>query len=185
MTLKMPKNLSIKSFLKLTSSFYEGDFKKKISDLISYFKLDLKKKIKYLNNQELSYLKMIEQTFFSPELIILINPFKYDSDDLILEYVKKLSKTQTILILTADQDNFSKINFLKYLYIDNEIVELKKNNDERYIIEFKSDSNLKALKNFNIEKINETYKFIYQGDINELISHIRKINLYDLKIVKE
>ena len=172
-------------FLKV-KTFLRGNSK---HEYVKKLDLDINKRIKDLNYTETRKFLFLRAIFTDKKVIILDEPLlliEKSVKKVMLEIIKKLNKT---IIITFD--NIYEANFIcnRYAIVKNHKIIEVKNNDmlSKYLyVKIKAKNIDKAslpLKNMKINFFNHNeIEFLYDGDINDLIKCLVKIEINYLEI---
>lgn len=187
------ENMKVIDLLKYSASFYKKDCTKRIHELAKLLEVDLNRKIDDLSYGNKKKVGIIQGLLHEPKLIILDEPtggldplMQNRFFDLLLEENKRGA---TILfsshILSEVQKICNRVAIIKEGRIVKveEVHELMQNSYLK--VELQSDEPL-ALAQVsgvrNIEVLNGHTRFLYEGNINELIAYFAKHSLSYLSI---
>lgn len=187
-------HLSTLNYFKLSSKFYEGQYLDNALSLIDKFHIAHDTKLKDLSTEQRSLISVIDALYFNPEIIILDEPFLNLSNDsrCLLEQmlIEEKKKGKAVLITCS---NLNDIDFVDNIFLikDGEILnssiseKIKREYKLVYISSEKGFDigsfklkNIKSLE-FSIHHV----KFLFEGEMNALISILNKLSVNDLTIV--
>ena len=171
--------------LKYSSTFYGGGLDKRILELADYFELNLKRKIEDLSYGNRKKLGIIQSILHNPKLLIMDEPTG-GLDPLMqnrfFELIQKeKTKGTTVFfsshVLSEVQRLCNRVGIIKdgkIVKID-EIKSLSEVNYKKIRIAFKSEEDFNKPHQFDIEDYrveDGIAKFIYGGDIKELLRYV-------------
>ena len=186
--------MKVKDLLKYSASFYKGNHNDRIKDLADYMELDLKRKIDELSYGNKKKVGIVQGLLHKPKLIMLDEPtsgldplMQHKFFDLILEENKKgatvffsshiLGEVQKLCnrVAIIREGRVVKIEDIKTLRKDTYkkvYVRTDKNTGDPSKIPGVS----------NVEVFDGEIRFLYKGDINELLKLVMKNKVYDVNI---
>lgn len=181
--------------LKYSASFYEGNYSKRILELADILNLDLKKKIEDMSLGNRKKVGIIQGLLHNPELIILDEPTS-GLDPLMQKTFFELIKEEnrkgaTILfsthILSEVQKICNRVAIIKEgsIISTQKISELSKDayKNVRITLQAESDTKAFALKGATaISTESNTIRFIFKGEISELINSLQNYQILDLEV---
>lgn len=187
--------MKVKDLLNYSASFYKKDCKKRILELSNIMNLDLNKKIEDLSFGNKKKVGIVQGLLHSPKLIILdeptsgLDPLMQQTFFELLEEENKKGVTifMSSHILNEVQRLCGRIAIIKNGKIikTEKISELQGNNYKKIKLETISPLPNELVSSSNITNLSENknnYNFIYNGDINFLISQLSKIKIKNVVI---
>ncbi len=187
--------MKVKDLLNCSASFYKKDCKKRILELSNIMNLDLNKKIEDLSFGNKKKVGIVQGLLHSPKLIILdeptsgLDPLMQQTFFELLEEENKKGVTifMSSHILNEVQRLCGRIAIIKNGKIikTEKISELQGNNYKKIKLETISPLPNELVSSSNITNLSENknnYNFIYNGDINFLISQLSKIKIKNVVI---
>ncbi len=187
--------MKVKDLLNYSASFYKKDCKKRILELSNIMNLDLNKKIEDLSFGNKKKVGIVQGLLHSPKLIILdeptsgLDPLMQQTFFELLEDENKKGVTifMSSHILNEVQRLCGRIAIIKNGKIikTEKISELQGNNYKKIKLETISPLPNELVSSSNITNLSENknnYNFIYNGDINFLISQLSKIKIKNVVI---
>lgn len=186
-------DLKIIDLLKYSANFYKKDCSERLNKLISIFEVDGSKKISQLSLGNKKKVGIIQALLHEPKLLILDEPTS-GLDPLMqktfFEVLKEENqKGATIFfsshILSEVQEICNKVAIIKEGNVlkTEEISKLRGTQFKKVMINFGNkvtDINIPGA--INTVKLDSSIKFLYNGDINDLISNIHKNKIKNLTI---
>lgn len=187
--------MKVKDLLNYSASFYKKDCKKRILELSNIMNLDLNKKIEDLSFGNKKKVGIVQGLLHSPKLIILdeptsgLDPLMQQTFFELLEEENKKGVTifMSSHILNEVQRLCGRIAIIKNGKIikTEKISELQGNNYKKIKLKTISPLPNELVSSSNITNLSENknnYNFIYNGDINFLISQLSKIKIKNVVI---
>lgn len=187
------KNMTIKDYFKYSSKFYQGDYTNKIDELIDYFHLDKMKKLKALSGEDLNIIGIIDSLYFDPEVIIMdevFNNLSHDNSSLVISLLYSLKKRGRAIFVTSSNLHDLEFTDKKYLIKNGKLLnedDVKKANKnyKSIIVKTKSIIKQEVLLKDSIKQLvldDTRASFIFQGNLNDLIKILEKLDILDLEI---
>lgn len=175
------KTMTIKELFNYSCAFYKNDYINNLKILISDFEIDIKRKIKDLNDEEYELIKIIDTLYHNPKLIILDNPFlklTQKNQNLLLYHLRNMVK-EGATILLFDQNISRTYSKETNYFIFNDLKLIKISDLKNKEINFKIDKEIEIMKPF-IK--NEDY--IKTNSLILMIDYLKNkdVNLIDLKV---
>ena len=186
--------MKVKDLLKYSASFYKGDYKKRIKELADIMELDLNRKIDELSYGNKKKVGIVQGLLHQPKLIMLDEPtsgldplMQHKFFDLILE---ENQKGATVFfsshILGEVQKLCNRVAIIREGHIV-KIEDIKTLRQDTYKKVFvRTDQNAGETTKFpgvsNVEVIDGEIRFLYKGDINDLLSLVSKNKVFDINI---
>lgn len=187
-------NMKVSELLKLSMSFYKKDISDRTEYLVRQFELDTTKKVGELSFGNLKKLGIVLCLMHSPKLVIMDEPTS-GLDPLMQEILyntlkEEKEKGTTIFFSSHNLDEVKRICDRVGIIKDGKIVaieeiaNLTKNDFITVTIKGKNSRKLKLpVKDMYIKKIDkDSIKFIYYGNINDLIKIISEVEIDSLTI---
>lgn len=189
-------NMKVKDLLNYSASFYDGDYSDRINYLANRLELDINRKIEDLSYGNRKKVGIVQGLLHSPKLIILdeptggLDPLMQQTFFEILEEENKRGATIFFSshILSEVQRLCKRVAIIK----EGELVEVRdvaRMREENYKkievivsdpVELEAIEGLAAVTNFEVT--DNICKFMYKGNMNELITCISVINIADIRI---
>jgi ABC-2 type transport system ATP-binding protein len=188
-------NMKVKDLLNYSASFYKKDCKKRIKELAEIMDLDLNKKIDDLSLGNKKKVGIVQGLLHEPKLIILdeptsgLDPLMQQKFFELLEEENK--KGATILfsshILSEVQRLCNRVAIIKEgkIVTVEKISTLKENNYKKFKIETKSVVDIGYFEMNGVSQIDakeNTFSFLFKGNINEVMKKIAGIEIINLWI---
>lgn len=186
-------DLTVEKMISYSASFYKKDCKKKVEFLVKELELDTKKRIDELSLGNLKKLGIILALMHSPKLLILdeatsgLDPLMQEAFYNILK--KEKESGVTIFFSSHILREVKKVCDRVAIIRDGKIIKVEQVenlvNVDFSIVKIKAENIgdiISGLECKIIEKNGENIKFIYSGDINELIKKISKHDITKLFI---
>lgn len=172
-------NLKVKDIFNFCLKFSNKDYKE-VEDLAKYFELDLNKKIYELSTGNKKKVSIIQALLKDNKVIILDEPtngldplMQKKFFDLIL---KEKKKGVTIFLSSHNLGEIEKYCDRVLIIKSGKIVETidlnNKNKDVKYIVSYE-------------DKKHNKEKYQYEGNINDLMNKLSKLDLIDLEVRKK
>ena len=188
------QNFKVSEIYKYASKLYKKDCEKRLNYLVEKLEIDTTKKISELSYGNLKKVGIVIALMHEPKIIILdeptsgLDPLKQKEFFEILKEEKE--KGTTIFFSSHNLEEVKKISDRVGIIKDGKIVEIKTKeeltNYEYMIITIKSEEleniDFGYTKKELIEKSNNLIKYIYKGNINELLKKLTNINIQMLSI---
>ena len=188
------QNFKVSEIFKYATKLYKKDCEKRLKHLVEKLEIDTTKKISELSYGNLKKVGIVIALMHEPKIIILdeptsgLDPLKQKEFFEILKEEKE--KGTTIFFSSHNLEEVKKISDRVGIIKDGKIVEIKTKeeltNYEYMIITIKSEEliniDFEYTKKELIEKSNNVIKFIYKGNINELLKKLTNINIQMLSI---
>jgi ABC-2 type transport system ATP-binding protein len=186
--------MKVKELLNYSASFYEGDFTERIKELSEYMELDLNRKIDDLSYGNKKKVGIVQGLLHKPELIILdeptsgLDPLMQQKFFNLLEQERKDGATILFSshILSEVQrlcDRVAIIKEGKIIRVES-VNDLSENKYKKVRIEsavnFAQVNDVEGVTNFM--KKDNVYTFLYNGDINNIVTILKDSKLDDLSI---
>lgn len=186
--------MKVKDLLKYSASFYKGDHTKRIAELADIMELDLNRKIDELSFGNKKKVGIVQGLLHQPKLIMLDEPtsgldplMQHKFFDLILEENKKGA---TIFfsshILGEVQKLCNRVAIIREGHIIKieDIKTLRKDTYKKVYV--RTGKNVGDTAKFpgvsNVEVIDGEIRFLYKGDINDLLGLVAKNKVTDINI---
>lgn len=190
-------DMKVKELLDYSAKFYEGNYNDRIKDLSNTLELDLNKEIDELSFGNKKKVAIVQALLHSPKLLILDEPTG-GLDPLMqnrfFELLREENKNGTTIffsshILSEVQKMCDRVAIIKegkILKVE-DIEGLTKNTFKTIKIELdkKEDINLDLKGIINKERNNRTTKFLYNGDIKELLYRLSEIDKLQNLFIEE
>ncbi len=186
--------MKVKDLLKYSASFYKGNHTKRIKELADIMELDLNRKIDELSYGNKKKVGIVQGLLHQPKLIMMDEPtsgldplMQHKFFDLILEENKKGATVFfSSHILGEVQKLCSRVAIIK----EGNIIKTEKIksllNDTYKKVFIRTGKNAGDATKFpgvsNLEIIDGEIRFLYKGDINDLIGLISKNKINDVNI---
>ncbi|MBR3772703.1 MAG: ABC transporter ATP-binding protein [Clostridium sp.] len=185
-------NMKTQDVLKYSASFYGKDCKERTQELAEIFQVDMKKKMKSLSLGNKKKVAILQALIHEPELLILDEPTNGLDPLMQSTFFEVLKKEQvrgvTIFfsshVLSEVQkvcDRVAIIKEGKILNVDR-IETLRNNNYKRIKLHTESTENITLSNVQNVTREGELVEFLYNGDMNELVSYLSKIEMNNLSV---
>lgn len=185
--------MRVKDLLAYSASFYHKDCSKKIATLVARLQLDQNRKIDDLSYGNKKKVGIVQALLHSPKLIILDEPTS-GLDPLIKQVFFDLMKEEnacgaTILfsshVLSEVQQICDRVAIIKEgsIVAVEEVANLRKNSYKKVMVEF--DVMPHDLIQENTKLVSQSAnqaRFLYQGDINDLLKRLAMHPLRNLSI---
>lgn len=186
--------MKVKDLLKYSASFYKGDHTKRIKELADLMELDLNRKIDELSYGNKKKVGIVQGLLHQPKLIMLDEPtsgldplMQNKFFDLILEENKRGATVFfSSHILGEVQKLCNRVAIIREGRIikTEDIKTLRKDTYKKVYV--RTDKNTGNPTKFpgvsNVEVIDGEIRFLYKGDINELLQLVMKNKVYDANI---
>lgn len=183
------KEMSVKEIFEYSNSFYDKDYKENINYLVERLDIDLNKKIEDLSFGNLKKVGIVLALMHEPKILILdeptsgLDPLK---QEVFFELLKEYQKKGTTIFFSSH--NLSEVKRVcdrvgilrNGILVDIEKIKDLSHND--FVIVTIKSKNLKLNFDNVILKEKDVVKFVYKGDINELIKELSKVKVDLLKI---
>lgn len=186
-------DMKIRELLKYSGDFYNKDCSKRIKELCDIFEVDSSKKINQLSLGNKKKVGIIQALLHEPKLIILDEPTS-GLDPLMqktfFEVLKEENKKGATIffsshILSEVQEMCNKVAIIKegkILKIE-EISKLRDAQFKKVMVNFNDEiSSIDIPGAINAVKLGTSVKFLYNGDINDLIDNLHKNKIKNLTI---
>ncbi|NLC48705.1 MAG: ABC transporter ATP-binding protein [Tenericutes bacterium] len=184
-------DMTVKEMINYSKSFYNKDLNKRIKYLLSRFKLEGNKKIKELSYGNLKKLAIVITFMHDPEILILdeatngLDPLMQNEFYELIKEEKK--KGKTVFISTHNLSEIKKICDRVGIIRKGKLIKVSDvsllSKDLFSIVYIESDEINKINFKYNIiESNNKSIKFIYSGEVNELLKKLSKINIKRITI---
>ncbi len=186
--------MKVKDLLKYSASFYKGNHNKRIKELADIMELDLNRKIDELSYGNKKKVGIVQGLLHQPKLIMLDEPtsgldplMQHKFFDLILEENKRGATVFfSSHILGEVQKLCNRVAIIREGHIV-KIEDIKILRQDTYKKVFvKTDKNTIDQVKFtgvsNVEVIDGEIRFLYKGDITELLQIVMKSKVYDVNI---
>jgi len=186
--------MRVKDLLKYSASFYKGDHKKRIKELADIMELDLNRKIDELSYGNKKKVGIVQGLLHQPKLIMLDEPtsgldplMQHKFFDLILEENKRGATVFfSSHILGEVQKLCNRVAIIREGHIV-KIEDIKTLRQDTYKkVYVRTDKNAIEQTKFpgisNLEVIDGEVRFLYKGDITELLQLVMENNVYDINI---
>ena len=186
--------MKVKDLLNYSASFYKGNHTKRIKELADIMELDLNRKIDELSYGNKKKVGIVQGLLHQPKLIMMDEPtsgldplMQHKFFDLILEENKKGATVFfSSHILGEVQKLCSRVAIIK----EGNIIKTEKIksllNDTYKKVFIRTEKNAGDATKFpgvsNVEVIDGEIRFLYKGDINDLIGLISKNQINDVNI---
>lgn len=181
-------NMKVIDLLNYSATFYKKDCSKRIVELSKLMELDLNKKIDELSYGNKKKVGIVQALLHEPKLLILDEPTS-GLDPLMQQKFFELLKEEnkkgmTIFfsshVLSEVQKICDRVGIIKegrMIKVET-MVDIKNKNYKRFKIEFNEEPNLEIDGVSNILKDDNTYTFMFKGNINDVLHHLShyKIN---------
>lgn len=186
-------DMNISSLLEYSGKFYNKDCSKRIKELSDIFEIDSSKKINELSLGNKKKVGIIQALLHEPKLIILDEPTS-GLDPLMqktfFEVLKEENKKGATIffsshILSEVQEMCNKVAIIKEGKIlkTEEISVLRDAQFKKIMINFNNEiSNINIPGAINAVTLGTSVKFLYNGDINNLIDTLHKNKIKNLTI---
>ena len=188
------QNFKVSEIFKYASKLYKKDCEKRLNYLVEKLEIDTTKKINELSYGNLKKVGIVIALMHEPKIVILdeptsgLDPLKQKE---FFEILKEEKEKGTIIFFSSHNlEEVKKISDRVGIIKDGKIVEIKTKeeltNYEYMIITIKSEEleniDFGYTKKELIEKSNNLIKYIYKGNINELLKKLTNINIQMLSI---
>lgn len=186
--------MKVKDLLKYSASFYKGNFTKRIKELADVMELDLNRKIDELSYGNKKKVGIVQGLLHQPKLIMLDEPtsgldplMQNKFFDLILEENRKGATVfLSSHILGEVQKLCNRVAIIREGHII-KIEDIKAMRQDTYKkVYVKTNKNIGDATKFpgisKVEVIDGEIRFLYKGDINELIGLVAKSKVIDVNI---
>ena len=185
------EDYTVKEMIDYSASFYEEDLTNRINYLVKRLKLDKNKKIDELSYGTLKKLGIVLALMHNPKLLILdeatngLDPLMQEEFYDILREEKE--KGTTVFFSTHNLSEIKKVCDRVGIIKEGKLIKVSDvsslSDHFASIVSIESDNISKLnIKDNIIEKKNNYIKFIYKGDINNLINKLSNININKLTI---
>jgi len=186
-------DMKIRELLKYSGDFYNKDCSKRIKELSDIFEVDSSKKINQLSLGNKKKVGIIQALLHEPKLIILDEPTS-GLDPLMqktfFEVLKEENKKGATIffsshILSEVQEMCNKVAIIKEGKIlkTEEISKLRDAQFKKVMVNFNDEiSSIDIPGAINAVKLGTSVKFLYNGDINDLIDNLHKNKIKNLTI---
>lgn len=186
-------DMKIRELLKYSGDFYNKDCSKRIKELCDIFEVDSSKKINQLSLGNKKKVGIIQALLHEPKLIILDEPTS-GLDPLMqktfFEVLKEENKKGATIffsshILSEVQEMCNKVAIIKEGKIlkTEEISKLRDAQFKKVMVNFNDEiSSIDIPGAINAVKLGTSVKFLYNGDINDLIDNLHKNKIKNLTI---
>lgn len=186
--------MKVKDLLKYSASFYKGNHDKRIKELADIMELDLSRKIDELSYGNKKKVGIVQGLLHQPKLIMLDEPtsgldplMQNKFFDLILEENKRGATVFfSSHILGEVQKLCNRVAIIREGHIikTEDIKTLRQDTYKKVYV--RTDSNAGNPAKFpgvsNVEVIDGEIRFLFKGDINELLKLVMKNKVYDANI---
>lgn len=186
--------MKVKDLLKYSASFYKGNHDKRIKELADIMELDLNRKIDELSYGNKKKVGIVQGLLHQPKLIMLDEPtsgldplMQNKFFDLILEENKRGATVFfSSHILGEVQKLCNRVAIIREGHIikTEDIKTLRQDTYKKVFV--RTDKNTGNPAKFpgvsNVEVIDGEIRFLYKGDINELLKLVMKNKVYDANI---
>lgn len=187
-------DMRIKDLLEYSGKYYRRDCSKKISELSERFELDLSKKIRELSLGNKKKVGILQALIHEPKLLILDEPTS-GLDPLMqktfFDVLKEENKNGTTIffsshILSEVQEVCNRVAIIKEGVIlrTEEIAALRASQLKKITLKLTNTNineiNIPDIK--NIKKLEDTFYFLYRGNMNSLINNLHGISIENLLI---
>lgn len=178
--------------LKYSAKFYDKDCSERIAELADIFQVDLKKKMKSLSLGNKKKVAILQALIHDPELLILdeptngLDPLMQNTFFEVLQ--KEQEKGVTIFfsshVLSEVQKVCDRVAIIKEGKIlkVNKIDLLRENNYKRIKVECDSEKDIVLKGIQNIKREGNQFEFMYNGDLNQLITGLHNMDVRNLAI---
>lgn len=189
-------NMTTEELLKYSANFYDVDCKDRIKKFSEIFNVDLNKKIYNLSLGNKKKVSMLQSLIHKPKLLILDEPTS-GLDPLMqsrfFDVLREENKSGTTIFYSSHVlDEVQKLCKRVAIIKEGEIIkvedikELRNRQLKRIRIEQRGESDIRRIENKNgvsdFEKIDGEYRFLFAGDINNLIKNLTEYNIKNLII---
>jgi len=186
------EELSVKEMLDYSASFYKKDCTKKIKELVKFLEVPIEKKIEDLSLGNSKKVGIVIALMHEPDILILDEPTS-GLDPLMQEKFYELvmsekKKGTTIFFSSHILSEVKRVCDRLAIIKDGKIIDTKNINEltsDLSVVTIQSEEldNIKKIKNLNIVNVvNDLISATYEGDINELIKSLSKIQIRKLNI---
>lgn len=185
------KEMLVKDILKYSNSFYKKDYTKNIKRLVKILEIDTNKKIEDLSFGNLKKVGIVLAMMHEPQLLILdeptsgLDPLKQEAFFELLEEEKE--KGTTIFFSSHNLNEVKRICDRVGIIKNGKLVKIESVenliHNNFIVISIKGEIENLDFDNIIVKDKNDI-KFIYKGDVNELISNLSKVKL-DSLIIEE
>ena len=188
--------MKVKDLLNYSASFFKGDDKKRMGELAEIMELDLNRRIDELSYGNKKKVGIVQGLLHQPKLIMLDEPtsgldplMQNKFFNLILEENKKGATVFfSSHILAEVQKLCNRVAIIRdgQIVKIEDITTLRKDTYKKvYVRTDKSAGNPSKYPGVsNVEVIDGEIRFLYKGDINELLTLVMKNSVLDLNIVE-
>ncbi len=188
--------MKVKDLLNYSASFFKGDHKKRMGELAEIMELDLNRRIDELSYGNKKKVGIVQGLLHQPKLIMLDEPtsgldplMQNKFFNLILEENKKGATVFfSSHILAEVQKLCNRVAIIRdgQIVKIEDITTLRKDTYKKvYVRTDKSAGNPSKYPGVsNVEVIDGEIRFLYKGDINELLTLVMKNSVLDLNIVE-
>lgn len=185
-------NMKVIDLLNYSASFYKKDCSKRIIQLSKLMELDLNKKIDELSYGNKKKVGIVQALLHEPKLLILDEPTS-GLDPLIQQKFFELLKEEnkkgtTILFSSHVLSEVQKICDRVAIIKEGRIIkieamsDIKNNNYKRFKVEFNETPNLDFDGISNVVNNDNTYSFMFKGNINDVLQHLSNYKINNLWI---
>ncbi len=184
---------TVREMLDYSASFYKADLSKRIKYLVKVLDVDLHKKIEELSFGNLKKVGIVIALMHEPKILILdeptsgLDPLKQEAFFELLREEK--SKGTTIFFSSHNLSEVKKVCDNVGIIKNGRLITLSNvsklsEKDINIVTIISSDVNkFRLSKEIDIKEKKENYiKFIYKGDVNNLIAYLGRINIESLTI---
>lgn len=183
------KEMTVKEIFDYSNSFYKKDYKENVNYLVERLDIDLSKKIEDLSFGNLKKVGIVLALMHEPKVLILdeptsgLDPLKQEVFfELLKEYQKKGT---TIFFSSHNLSEVKKVCDRVGILRDGILVDIEKIKDLAHndfvIVTIKSKDLKEKFDNIILDE-KDLVKFVYKGNINDLINKLSKMKLELLKI---
>lgn len=186
--------MKVKDLLKYSASFYKGNHNARIQELADYMELDLNRKIDELSYGNKKKVGIVQGLLHRPKLIMLDEPtsgldplMQHKFFDLILEENKRGA---TVFFSSHILGEVQKLCNRVAIIREGQIVKIEDiktlRNDTYKKVYVRTDKKVGNASKFpgvsNLEVMDGEIRFLYKGDITELLQLVMKNKVYDANI---
>ncbi len=187
--------MKVKDLLKYSASFFEGDHSKRMKELADLMELDLDRKIDDLSYGNKKKVGIVQGLLHRPKLILLDEPTS-GLDPLMQNKFFNLIREEnnngaTVFfsshILTEVQKLCSRVAIIRdgHIVKNEDIAILRKDTYKKVFVRTEKNpgdpSKIPGVS--NVEVIDGEIRFLYKGDINELLAMITRSDVQDVNIM--